>query len=184
MKQQLVAIAVIAIGAFSAPAFAQNETTPSAPASESRNWLGADGATQPNAALAPTYGEVVLEAGFTPDPHLIGLHSGGGIDAAAAPNLGGRNCAGYIAEAPDYRVQYTTSGDDPLIISARSAADTTIVVHTPDSQWRCNDDGGLGLNPSLILTRPQSGQYDIWVGTYGAAALAPAELAISEVVSQ
>ena len=41
-----------------------------------------------------------------------------------------------------------------------------------------------GLNPSLRFNAPRSGQYDIWVGTYGGDDLRAARLHISEVASQ
>jgi hypothetical protein len=129
----------------------------------------------------PTYGAITLRSGFTPDPHRVNLQSGGSIDAAST--IGG-SCRGYIANAPDYRVSYT-SGSLPLIISVASSADTTLVVNGPDGQWYCDDDGGnQGLNPSLRWNSPPSGQYDIWVGTFGNNSLQAATLTISEVYSE
>ncbi|PWE18428.1 peptidase S1 [Marinicauda salina] len=130
-------------------------------------------------SLNPSYGTVSLTSGFTPDPHTVNLQSGGSISAANV----GSNCRGYIADAPDYRLHYT-SGSLPLIISVASSSDTTLVVNGPDGSWYCNDDGGNGLNPSLRWNSPMSGQYDIWVGTYGGASLENAQLHISELNSQ
>ena len=130
--------------------------------------------------LNPTYGTRVVNTGFTPDPIRINLQSGGNIDAT---RLGG-DCKGMIANAPDYRVRYTAGTTFPLIISVASSSDTTLVVNGPDGRWYCNDDGPNGLNPSVRWNHPTSGQYDIWVGTYGNSGLHPATLAISEVSSQ
>lgn len=130
-------------------------------------------------SLNPTYGSVSLSAGFSPDPYLISLQSGGSINSA---NSIGGNCRGYVANAPDFRLQYNAGGW-PLIISVESGADTTLVVNAPNGRWYCNDDGGSGLNPSLRWDSPMSGQYDIYVGTYGNASLQNATLAISEVSS-
>jgi len=130
--------------------------------------------------LSPSYGSISLRAGFTPDPYTVSLQSGGSINAS---NSIGGSCRGYIANAPDFRVQYS-SGSFPLIISVASSSDTTLVVNGPDGRWYCDDDGGDGLNPSLNFGSPQSGQYDIWVGTYGGSSLQNATLYISELYSQ
>ena len=132
----------------------------------------------PDFSLDPNYGTANLRSGFTPDPHRVRLQSGGPIDAST---LGGP-CRGYIARAPDYRVNYT-SGRLPLNISVESSADTTLVVNGPNGNWYCDDDSGNGLNPSIRFETPRSGQYDIWVGTYGASRLESAILDVSELYS-
>ncbi|WP_420430636.1 peptidase S1 [Hyphobacterium sp.] len=130
--------------------------------------------------LTPSYGSVSLSSGYTPDPYLVNLQSGGSIDASRS--IGG-NCRGYVANAPDYRLQYRAGTVLPLIISVSSSADTTLVVNGPDGRWYCDDDGGQGLNPSLRWNTPMSGQYDIYVGTYGTASYRNATLSISELNS-
>lgn len=135
-------------------------------------------ASAQNFSLSPAYGTVNLRAGFTPDPHRTSLRSGGSNDAS---RLGG-NCRGYVADAPDVRLNYD-AGSLPLIIRALSNSDTTLVVNGPDGSWYCDDDGGEGLNPQLAFNSPRSGQYDIWVGTYGSASTEVAELQISELAS-
>ncbi len=128
----------------------------------------------------PNYGTVALTAGFTPDPYVVNVQSGGSLNAA---NLSS-SCRGYISNAPDVRLTYT-SGSYPLIISANSSTDTTLVVNAPDGSWYCSDDEGVnGMNPSIRFNGPQSGRYEIWIGTYGSSSLAPAQLHISEVSSQ
>lgn len=128
----------------------------------------------------PNYGTIELDSGFTPDPYRVDLESGGDIDAQG---IGGE-CVGFIANAPDVRLIYS-SGNYPLYVSVQSGVDTTLVINAPDGNWYCNDDGGnIGTNPSIQITNPQSGRYEIWVGTYGEAALAPAQLQISELYSQ
>lgn len=131
-------------------------------------------------SLNPTYGTVNLSAGFTPDPYSVNVQSGGSTNAQSLSDA----CRGFIANAPDIRLNYT-AGSLPLIISVAASADTTLVVNGPDGSWYCDDDGGnTGLNPALRFGTPQSGQYDIWVGTYGNASLQPAQVQISELYSQ
>ena len=48
-----------------------------------------------------------------------------------------------------------------------SQDDTTLVINAPDGEWYCDDDGAGYPNPELTFASPMSGQYDIWVGTYG-----------------
>ncbi|WP_375547861.1 peptidase S1 [Oceanicaulis alexandrii] len=131
-----------------------------------------------NVSLSPTYGTLALNSGFSPDPYVVSLEAGGSI---AASNIG---CTGYIANAPDLRLNYRAGEGLPLIISVSSEADTTLVINTPNGGWACNDDGGDGSNPSIRFNAPQSGQYDIWVGTYSSGGIRPADLHISELYSQ
>lgn len=129
-------------------------------------------------SLAPTFGQANLNAGFTPDPYTVSMTAGGNIDAA---NTTGGQCAGMIANAPDFRLNYNAGGF-PLYIGARSNTDTTIVVNAPDGSWYCDDDSGGNLDPLLNWANPQSGQYDIWIGTYGSGSgLASATIRISEL---
>lgn len=134
-----------------------------------------------NVNAEPSYGTINLATGFTPDPQVIAIRSGGQINAESIS----ATCRGFIANAPDVRLVFSAGSNLPLIISANSRADTTLVVNAPDGNWYCDDDGGNeGLNPAIRFNRPMSGRYEIWVGTYGNASLQPAELHISELYSE
>jgi hypothetical protein len=129
----------------------------------------------------PNFGTVTLRTGFTPDPRVVAVQSGGNIDMSQV----NANCAGFISSAPDVRLNFTGGSDLPLIISANSRADTTLVINGPDGQWYCDDDGGTrGMNPAVRFNHPATGRYEIWVGTYGGSRLQPAQLHFSEVSSQ
>jgi hypothetical protein len=135
-----------------------------------------------NWAMTPNYGEAQLDSGAFPDPFVLDLDAGGYIDMQGRLEA----CPGFITERPDYRVVFEP-GDDaaPLIFSANSDADTTLVINGPDGRWYCDDDSGVrGGNPMLMFEAPRGGQYDIWVGLYGEAGTRPARLVISEHVSQ
>ncbi|HYD72030.1 MAG TPA: peptidase S1 [Candidatus Binatia bacterium] len=130
-----------------------------------------------NYSLNPTYGTLNLSAGFRPDPQVVNLQSGGSVNAQTLSS----SCRGFIANAPDVRLNYS-AGQYQLMISADASADTTLVINGPDGSWYCDDDGGNnGMNPLIRFNSPASGQYDIWVGTYGNASLQPAQLYISEI---
>ena len=125
----------------------------------------------------PSFGSVTLQAGFSPDPHSRSLTAGGTIRAETRFS----GCRGSIASAPDYSVYYT-AGSLPLIFSVDSDRDTTLVINGPDTRWYCDDDGAsTGLNPMVRFNNPQSGRYDVWVGTYGEGAGVPATLFVSEL---
>ncbi len=136
----------------------------------------------PDFTLDPAYGAIDLVSGFTPDPHRVAIAAGGSLDAS---QLGG-NCLGFIAQAPDYRVNWTAgSGSLPLVISVASDADTVLVINDAQGNWVCDDDGGNeGLNPAVTFTNPASGQYDIWVGTYSQGELQNSTLSVSEIYSE
>ena len=138
-------------------------------------------ASAQNVNAQPNYGTISLRTGFTPDPQVIALSSGGEINAESISP----DCRGYISNAPDVRLNFSGGSSLPLIISVASRADTTLVVNAPDGRWYCDDDTGVnGLNPMVRFNRPLSGRYEIWVGTYGNSSLQPANLHISELYSQ
>lgn len=131
-----------------------------------------------DASLNPNFGSVNLRTGFTPDPYVVRMTAGGDRNANDATSLGGE-CVGMITDAPDFRLNFQ-AGSLPLRILIDSNSDTTIVVNGPDGRWFCADDVNGSLNPGVIYRTPQSGQYDIWVGTYGETP-APAQIRITEL---
>ncbi|WP_417495396.1 peptidase S1 [Maricaulis sp.] len=137
-------------------------------------------ATAQGPSTLPSALDASLSAGFTPDPYRIRLQTGGGIDASQAR---GPDCAGFIAEAPDFDLFYN-GGSLPLIISVNAEIDTTLVIQAPDGNWHCDDDSGQGLNPSIRFLTPSSGLYGIWIGTYADASREEATLSISELFSE
>ena len=140
---------------------------------------GKDGAAPagPNVTAPARYATLDLQAGFLPDPREVQVQAGGELDAAA---LGGE-CVGWIdATRADVTLSYR-AGNFPLFISADSRADTTLAVRAPDGTWLCNDDF-QGLNPGIIIQRPASGEYRIWVGTFNQGRPEPATLRISEIL--
>lgn len=126
----------------------------------------------------PNFGSVRLSAGFTPDPHRVSITAGGSIDAYTGTDLPGA-CVGKISNAPDYRVTYNADGNWPLVFRTLSSRDTTLVINGPDGRWSCDDDSYGDLDAEVRFNRPQSGVYDIWVGTFGEE-VAPATLLVTE----
>jgi len=92
----------------------------------------------------------------------------------------GADCTGWIDYArPDVDLNYQ-AGSLPLYISVVAQADTTLIINDPSGRWLCNDDME-GLNPGIVIQRPASGNYNIWIGTVDRGAAQPAVLRISEV---
>ena len=131
-------------------------------------------------SLPANFGSVSLSGGFTPDPYRVDIISGGSHRASEVRS----GCAGWVSAAPDFELSFT-AGSLPLILSANSSSDTTILVNDPNGNWHCNDDGGnAGLNPALTFNNPASGTYDIWIGSYRQGENAQASLSISELFSE
>lgn len=134
-----------------------------------------------NFNLNPTYGTVNLAAGFRPDPHVVNVMSGGGGGGTVDATTLGSPCVGIISNAPDLRLNYT-AGAYQLMVSVDSPSDTTLAINGPDGRWYCDDDGGNnGLNPLVQFANPGSGQYDIYIGTYGQDTNEQAQLYVSEI---
>lgn len=120
----------------------------------------------PNFRATPLYSRVTLSHGFSPDPFAIDLDAGGPDENPVE----GPGCVGYISAAqPDVVVDYTAGDIFNLYFYVESGGvDTTLMIHTPDGRWLCNDDFE-GLEPRVDVPNPTSGAYAIWVGTFGDA---------------
>lgn len=130
----------------------------------------------PDWRAQPRYSTLNLRAGFEPDPQEVQVEAGGNREADPV----GQGCSGWIDfERPDVDLNYT-AGSYPLFISANSQVDTTIVINDPSGRWLCNDDFD-GLNPGVLFERPQSGNYNIWIGTFERGQPRPATVRVSEV---
>ena len=114
-----------------------------------------------NAGLTANYGEITLHTGFTPDPYEIQVTAGGNINGANLPG----SCTGMISDAPDFKVNYT-AGSLPLTIRTISQTDTTLIINDPSGNWACDDDSYGDGDAKVVFSRPASGRYDIWVGTF------------------
>ncbi len=130
---------------------------------------------QPDWQAEPQYGTISLETGFTPDPNVIDIFAGGSDENSV------EGCNGYINNAaPDVDLNFETDGILPLKIYVRSSADTVILINLPDGAWVCNDDYD-GVSAAVLIDDPESGNYNIWVGTFGEGASEPATLYFTEL---
>lgn len=130
-----------------------------------------------NAGLTANFGEIRLNAGFTPDPYRVDLTAGGSIDAYTDTNLPAA-CVGDISNAPDFEVTYS-AGSLPLVFRTRSSTDTTLIINGPDNRWYCDDDSWGDGDAEVRFNKPSSGAYDIWIGVFSGGT-ASAALLITE----
>ncbi|HUF13295.1 MAG TPA: hypothetical protein VMN78_09360 [Longimicrobiales bacterium] len=135
---------------------------------------GSGGAGTLDWSAPPTYGTVQLSAGFSPDPYLRSISAGG---SQPVPDFGA-GCRGFAATAPDIDLNYSAGGYQ-LNIYAKSGSDVTLIVNAPDGSWWCSDDAS-GTNPHVNFQNPQSGNYNVWIGTYRSGTIPESVLYISE----
>ncbi|MEM9755429.1 MAG: trypsin-like serine protease [Pseudomonadota bacterium] len=115
--------------------------------------------------LEPSFGQITLTTGFQPDPVWTRVQAGGSIQGEYVDASTGQRCRGHFANAPDYRVVFEAGSRLPLTFYAESFSDTVLLVNAPDGSWHCNDDH-TRFDPAVVFDNPQSGTYDIWVGTF------------------
>lgn len=134
-----------------------------------------------NYNLRPVFGTVTLNAGFLPDPYVrSGLQAGGDNHFGGS---GGCPGGGWFANRPDFRLHYRAGGYRLTIYAmGPHGTDIMLLVNDPGTTWYCNDDahGPLGLDPLIQFSNPQSGQYDIWIGTYNRARVPGSAIYITE----
>ncbi len=112
-----------------------------------------------------TYGSIRLAAGFSDDPYIVQITSGGNVNANSISD----GCSGYVGNTPDFRLHWTGKTSELRIFfeSEYSFEDTTIIIKLPNGQYLCNDDAiDDGLDPMVIISGASGGTYDIWVGSY------------------
>lgn len=136
-------------------------------------------ATNSNSA---NFGVHALRAGFTPDPKVINVRSGGSINASSIGLPSG--CNGYVTRQPDAVINYTGRPATSLLrLYVLAAGDTTLVVNDGAGNWHCNDDSSGGRNPQVDIANPPAGHYDIWVGSYQSGQQIAGTLNITELTS-
>lgn len=106
-----------------------------------------------------SYGDIAVPAGSSGLVATLPIDAGGADDSAQLVS----GCIGFInAELPDLTVTLQSTAAE-LVVSVRSAADTTLLVRKPDGTIHCDDDTE-GLNPAVRLPKAGAGSYDVWVG--------------------
>lgn len=123
-------------------------------------------------SITPNYGSVVLQGGFSPDPRVFRLRSGGTRNAAMLSS----ECEGYVSPAPDLRLSYSATTHPLTLIAAGRGV--SLLINGPDGRWYCTPAATERV--VYRFERPQSGRYDVWVGAPRGGGV-PVELRISEL---
>ncbi len=135
-----------------------------------------------NISLEPNFGGTELASGFDDDPRVAPVYVGGPLDLSKSTEF---SCSGFVSEAPDYRIDYSTSSENyTLSFYALAEVDTILLINTPNGDWHCNDDFNeeFGFTAGLEFESPLNGIYDIWVGVYDQNDIySAAELYITEL---
>ena len=133
-------------------------------------------ATGPDPGRTPLYGETMLAPGFAPMPFTLQLMGGG--RNRAAEFITTANCAGFVAEAPDYSVELGETFAN-IFFAVHSPANMTLLVNAADGSWHCSDDV-IGVNPVIGFGNALPGLYDIWVGSHDEGNYAASILYVTE----
>jgi serine protease Do len=90
-------------------------------------------------------------------------------------------CNGLVTISPDYVFDWSGEADQ-LRIFFEGDGDATLLVHTPDGLFLCNDDArGLAtLNPLVDIPDPAAGRYSVFVGRVNPAEPVTGDLTVTE----
>ncbi len=121
-----------------------------------------------SAQACPSYANSGAGLNFTAEsvwiPQSVGVVAGGNIDLGACGSVPGH---GYVIQSPDFTMQYNDLGmGRQLEFRVQASCDTVLLINASDGQWYFEDDTN-GMDPAIRLSVAPSGQYDIWVGTFG-----------------
>jgi len=120
--------------------------------------------------LASSFGSTGFGDASIPDPYSIDLIGGGSVDVSSL--FLGPDCTGFAATPPDFRIDYTGSVSRlRVFFVASDGSNPTLIINTAGGNWFCNNDDPLSgtTNPMVEFSPPQTGTYDVWVGTYGSS---------------
>ena len=140
-------------------------------------WLAPAAASAcPDWQAAPHFGDIELKAGFTPDPAVYQVTAGG---THSIEGCGGDGWAGFVTVRPDFDL-YWSGESARLTIAVEALGDAVLLVNAPDGSWHYSDDY-RGSNPAVVFDAPQTGLYDIWIGSYDGSRRNPARLIFTEL---
>ncbi len=122
----------------------------------------------PNWNNNPTYGAYDLSLAQLRAGQSLSLTAGGSVDWNGCPHIrvGSDDGPGFFEVAPDVRFFVNNVEGRRLTIAINSACDSTLLINTQSASWYYDDDDNGNADAKIVLTRPLSGQIDVWVGTY------------------
>lgn len=75
--------------------------------------------------------------------------------------------SGWVAQAPDFELNYYKDANYSLEIRVVSNCDSVLLINDGDGDWFYDDDSNGNSDAALHINNPASGLYDIWIGTFG-----------------
>jgi hypothetical protein len=105
----------------------------------------------------------------------VDVEAGGSVDTAEFDPA-----CGYTSYHPAFVLDWDAGDTEPFLrifFTPDDDTDTTLLVHTPDDEWLCEE--GNGTDAVLDLRSASSGEYAIWVGTQQDGPPAEGSLSIS-----
>ncbi|WP_127107644.1 hypothetical protein [Pararhodobacter zhoushanensis] len=119
-------------------------------------------------AACPTYAQHGAPLSYTAEtvwtPQSTTVIAGGDQDLSTCAEVPG---AGYVIENPDFTLTYDALNmGRALEFRVTGSCDTVLLVNSATGEWLFNDDTNE-MHPVVRLNNAPSGQYDLWVGTYG-----------------
>jgi len=121
---------------------------------------------------------VALRTGFMPDPHTVNVVAGG---TARAMDMD-PSCRGYLPAVPQVTFNAGTDFSNLRVLANGGTTDTTLVIRQPDGTYRCDDDGGEGLQPQ-VGGAWGPGTYQVYVGVYQSGRTAHTSVGFTELSS-
>lgn len=128
-------------------------------------------ATAGVAAACPAWQNDGVQHGYTTGSDLW-TPNHYSVTAGGSQSL--RNCgfqhSGHVISRPDFEFRIDgLESYNRLQFRVNGTCDTVLLVNDAHGNWHFDDDGWGNLHPLLNVSNPQSGVYDIWVGTYGSS---------------
>ncbi len=71
---------------------------------------------------------------------------------------------GHFMTRPSLRLDLTNVESRTLVASVESDCDTVLLLDTPTASRYIDDDNNGNLDARIVLTRPQNGVLELWVG--------------------
>jgi hypothetical protein len=132
-------------------------------------------ATAAQQAPPPAFVTINPEAGLPLDPFVISLQAGGPVDAATVA----KECNGFVTKNPALTIDYKGKSEI-LKVFFYSDGDPVLLIQSPDGKYVCNDNTNAALrDPTLTLSKPAQGRYNVWLGSARPRDLIPGFLVFS-----
>lgn len=75
---------------------------------------------------------------------------------------------GFFEDAPDFSFQLSEMTGRRLLLRVQSECNAALLINSASGTWFYDDDDNAEseLDPQILLTRPDDGRLDLWVGSH------------------